>query len=49
MDARDIASAYPALRGRRGRHVYTFFVREPGELRIGRQVADGPRREDDES
>jgi hypothetical protein len=27
----------------------TFLVREPGELRIGHQVADGPRREDDES
>ena len=49
MDAREIASAHPALRGRRGRHVYKFLVREPGELRIGHQVADGPHREDDES
>jgi hypothetical protein len=48
MDARGIASAHPALRGRRGWHVYTFLVREPGELRIGHQVADGPYREDDE-
>jgi hypothetical protein len=49
MDTCGIASAYPALRGRRGRHVYTFLVREPGELRIGHQVTDGPHREDDES
>ena len=49
MDTCGIASAYPALRGRRGRHVYTFLVREPGELRIGHQVADGPHREDEES
>jgi hypothetical protein len=49
MDACEIASTYPALRGRRGRHVYTFLAREPGELRIGHQLAGGPRREDDES
>ncbi len=37
MDARGIASARPALRGRRGRHVDTFFVWEPGELRVDHQ------------
>lgn len=42
------ASACSALRGHRGRHVYTFLVREPGGLRIGHQVIGGPRREGDE-
>jgi hypothetical protein len=48
MSVRESASARSALRGRRGRHVYTFLVREPGELRIDQQRAAGPCREGDE-
>ncbi len=48
MNVCEIVSARSALRGRRGWHVYTFLVWEPGELRIGQQFTVGPHREGDE-
>ena len=36
MDRRDSASAYSTLRGLRTWHVGTLFVREPGDLLLGR-------------
>ena len=45
------ASARPARRGRRTWHVWTLFVREPGDLMVGqRQHAcrTGPCREGEE-
>ena len=50
MDGRDIASACPTRRGRRPWHVWTLFVREPGDLGFGqRSMTAGPHREDEES
>ena len=50
MDGRVSASGRPARRGRRPRHVWKLFVREPGGLGFGlRRDAAGPRREDEES
>jgi len=37
---RVMASALPALRGRRPWHARTLLVREPGGLRVGRQRPD---------
>ena len=48
MNVYENASARSALRDRRGWHVYTFLVREPGELQIDHWYAGGPCREGDE-
>lgn len=37
---RDMASAPPTPRGRRTWHARTLLVREPGDLRVGRQRPD---------
>ena len=50
MDGRVIASARSTRRGRRPWHVEKFFVREPGDLRLGLRLDTvGPRRKDEES
>ena len=49
MDGGVIASARPTRRGRRPWHVWTLFVREPGDLGFGqRRNTAGPHREDEE-
>jgi hypothetical protein len=45
---RATASALTARRGRRTWHVWTLFVREPGDLGTDRQGSVGPHREGEE-
>lgn len=42
------ASARTTRRGRRTWHVWTLFVREPGDLGFGRRCTAGPCREGEE-